>query len=104
MSVSHGLALCLDACGGSYVKLAKAAGVRLGQVDDWINHGRGRVPAEHVLTLERNLRISRHLIRPDIYPGGGEHWLRLGEGSKFLPSGFGVSHFHGAAPTVEGAR
>lgn len=84
--ISHGLQLALDACNGSYNKLAKAAGVSWNQVAEWVSSKPGHIPAEHVLTLERNLRISRHLLRPDIYPGGGEHWLRLAEGSKFLPN------------------
>lgn len=37
-----------------------------GTVSSWIL--RGRVPAERVLELERLSGVSRHVLRPDLYP------------------------------------
>ena len=37
-----------------------------GTVANWIRAG--RVPAHMVLTIERLTGVSRHLLRPDIYP------------------------------------
>lgn len=50
------------AFGGS-VKLSLAMGMSRATVSAWT-----RVPAEHVLTVERLTGVSRHLLRPDIYP------------------------------------
>jgi len=33
----------------------------------WVQSGK-RLPAEHVLVVEHATGISRHLLRPDIYP------------------------------------
>lgn len=36
----------------------------------WLDEGK-MLPAEHVLTLEAATQISRHDLRPDIYPREG---------------------------------
>lgn len=51
---------------GLQVKIAKALGITRGAVANWWR--RGRVPAERVLDLESLTGISRHDLRPDIYP------------------------------------
>lgn len=51
---------------GLQVKIAKALGITRGAVANWWR--RGRVPAERVLDLEIITGISRHDLRPDIYP------------------------------------
>lgn len=46
--------------------LAEALGIRYQSIQDWLSVG--RVPAERVLAVERVTGISRHELRPDIYP------------------------------------
>lgn len=48
---------------GSPSALAKAIGVKLPSVCCW-----NRVPAQRVLQIEKALGISRHELRPDLYP------------------------------------
>jgi DNA-binding transcriptional regulator YdaS (Cro superfamily) len=62
-----GLQLALDKA-GSQVRLAEICGVSQPTVWGWINKGSGRIPAEYVLLIERELGLSRHVLRPDIYP------------------------------------
>lgn len=52
---------------GGQQKLAAACGVRYQAVQKWVRHG---VPAERVLDIEAATdgKISRHDLRPDIYP------------------------------------
>jgi len=52
---------------GSQTALARVLGVRQGHIHYWL-HRRGRVPAEYVLTIERETGVSRHELRPDVYP------------------------------------
>ena len=54
---------------GSQGKLAAALGYSQPSVSDWVNRS-GRAPAEAVLDIERltDGRVSRHQLRPDIYP------------------------------------
>ena len=47
-------------------KLADELGVRYQSIQDWLSAN--RVPAERVLAVERVTGISRHALRPDIYP------------------------------------
>lgn len=50
---------------GSGSALAKVAGVTPMAVSYWKIRG---VPARHVLTIELATGVSRHELRPDIYP------------------------------------
>lgn len=50
---------------GSQVALAKLLGISPQAITKWVN---GRIPAERVLQIERLTGVSRHLLRPDIYP------------------------------------
>ena len=54
---------------GGQSALAKHLGVSQGCVWNWINRN-NRISAEHVIGIERatNGQISRHDLRPDIYP------------------------------------
>lgn len=47
------------------VDVAGAAGVDKSTVTRWLQH---RIPAERVLDVERITGVSRHELRPDIYP------------------------------------
>lgn len=47
--------------------LARLVGVAQPSVSDWVRR-MGRLPAEHVLKVEQATGVSRHDLRPDIYP------------------------------------
>jgi DNA-binding transcriptional regulator YdaS (Cro superfamily) len=50
-----------EAGGGS--KLAELLGITPAAVSLW-----KQIPVKHVLTIERELGIPRHELRPDVYP------------------------------------
>lgn len=52
---------------GSQSAMARICGVGQPAVWKWLQSGK-RLPAEHVLTVERETGVSKHLLRPDIYP------------------------------------
>ena len=52
---------------GSQSAFARLCGVSQTAVWKWLQSGK-RLPAEHVLTVEAETGVSRHLLRPDIYP------------------------------------
>lgn len=47
--------------------MAMVFGVTQPTVNRWLNV-QGRMPAEYVLRAEAHTGVSRHLLRPDIYP------------------------------------
>lgn len=54
---------------GGQTALATSIGVKQTHVWNWLNRDK-RVPAERVIAVEQatNGRVSRHELRPDIYP------------------------------------
>lgn len=64
----EGLKKVLKHVGGQNA-LARLLSVAQPSVYRWV-HNAQRIPAEHVLKIEKALngKISRHEIRPDIYP------------------------------------
>lgn len=52
---------------GSQTAFAKFIGVQQSTVWKWLQCGKP-LPAEYVLKAEQNTGVSRHLLRPDIYP------------------------------------
>jgi DNA-binding transcriptional regulator YdaS (Cro superfamily) len=52
---------------GTQTKLAKLIGVRQSNISNWLYRDK-KIPAEHVLAIEKVTGISRHVLRPDIYP------------------------------------
>lgn len=52
---------------GSQSALARLLGVSQPSVSDWVRRA-GRLPPEHVLSVEAATGVSRHVLRPDIYP------------------------------------
>jgi DNA-binding transcriptional regulator YdaS (Cro superfamily) len=52
---------------GSQSAYARLCGVSQTAVWKWLQSGK-RLPAEHVLNVENETGVSRHLLRPDIYP------------------------------------
>lgn len=63
---------------GSQSALARLCGVSQAAVWKWLDTG-APLPAEHVLTVEAATGVSRHQLRPDIYP------LGLQDGHPFKP-------------------
>lgn len=51
---------------GTQAKLADLIGKTQGHISTWLR--RGYVPAELVLTIEHQTGVSRHELRPDLYP------------------------------------
>ena len=56
----------VEAVGGQ-TALATAVGVKQTHIWNWLNRDK-RVPAERVIAVEQATGISRHELRPDIYP------------------------------------
>lgn len=52
---------------GSQEELAEKLGIGQTAISNWIRKT-GRVPAERVLALEAISGVSRHDLRPDLYP------------------------------------
>lgn len=46
--------------------MGRLLGVKQPSVWKWLRRGKA-LPAEHVLTVERETGISRHDLRPDVY-------------------------------------
>ncbi len=62
-------AAILEACerAGGQTALARCLGLKSqGSVSNWI--ARSRVPVDHVLAIEAETGVSRHELRPDLYP------------------------------------
>lgn len=55
----------MEAVGGR-AALAEKCGVRYQAVEKWVRLD--RVPAERVLQIEAATGVSRHELRPDLYP------------------------------------
>ncbi|MGA0561725.1 transcriptional regulator [Ancylobacter sp. VNQ12] len=67
MAHAPGLVRAIEAI-GSQEALGKALGVGQSLISYWLNHSRRGVPAERVLDVERVTGVSRHDLRPDLYP------------------------------------
>lgn len=80
---------------GSQSAMARHLGVSQPSVSDWVRR-MGRIPPEHVLAVEAATGISRHVLRPDIYPiedtasPGPQPGVTSPAGSEFQAAG-GVS-------------
>ena len=48
--------------------MARLCGVKQPSVFNWLNRAVPVLPAEYVLTVEAATGVSRHDLRPDIYP------------------------------------
>lgn len=77
---------------GSQAALARIAGVSPTAVWKWCQSSK-RMPAEFVLKAEAATGVSRHLLRPDIYPVEVPHappaWYGVdrGEGHDYFQNG-----------------
>lgn len=54
-------------CVGSQSAMGRLLGLSQASVSKWVRLKKP-LPAEHVLTVERATGISRHDLRPDLYP------------------------------------
>ena len=72
---------------GGQSALARICGKSQPAVWKWLQSSK-RLPAEHVIAVEAATRISRHALRPDIYPPEypSQHSLR-GDVSSVAPGG-----------------
>lgn len=52
---------------GSQSALARAIGVTQAHIWNWLNRNK-KVPASQVIKIEKAVGVSRHDLRPDIYP------------------------------------
>lgn len=52
---------------GTQLAMANLLGITQGAVSKWLKEGK-HLPAEHVLKVEAATGISRHDLRPDLYP------------------------------------
>lgn len=66
LSSNRALQAAIDAL-GSQGALAELVGVGQPAVSKWVRKGQS-LPAEYVLLVERRTGVSRHDLRPDIYP------------------------------------
>lgn len=53
---------------GSQSELARRIGVKQSHIWNWLHRGKRTIPAEFVIPIEQETGISRHKLRPDIYP------------------------------------
>jgi DNA-binding transcriptional regulator YdaS (Cro superfamily) len=60
--ISCGLALAIEAAGGSKYALAKRLGIKAQSINDW-----AQVPPGRVLQIERLIGVSRQKLRPDLF-------------------------------------
>lgn len=65
--MENALAKAVEVAGGQSALAAKL-GVKQGHIWYWLNKHPNGVPAEYVLPIERETGVSRHDLRPDIYP------------------------------------
>lgn len=63
---TDGLDTAIQKAGGQ-TELAKLLGVRQSHISNWKNRNK-RIPAGRVLEIERVTGVSRHELRPDLYP------------------------------------
>lgn len=56
------------ATAGSQLRLARSIGTTQSRVSYWLVKSRNGVSAEFVLPIERVTGVSRHELRPDLYP------------------------------------
>ena len=52
---------------GDQVRFGALCGVTQSAVSKWVAKGDG-LPAEHAIKVEKATKVSRHDLRPDIYP------------------------------------
>ena len=66
LSPFQALQMAVQRAGGQ-AATSRICGVSQPAVWKWLQSGK-RLPAEHVLAVEAETGVSKHLLRPDIYP------------------------------------
>lgn len=56
---------------GGQAKLARLIGVSQGRMQNWVTRDQTAPAAEKVIDIEKATGVSRHELRPDIYPKEG---------------------------------
>jgi DNA-binding transcriptional regulator YdaS (Cro superfamily) len=56
------------AIAGGQAQLAALIGKKQGQIYFWLRRAKKGVPGETVLAIEKVTGVSRHDLRPDLYP------------------------------------
>ena len=79
---------------GGQTALARLVGRDQSTVHDWLRIDKP-LPAEHVLAVEAATGISRHDLRPDIYPREEEPHAAAGEEGSGLVGGSSASAVQG---------
>ncbi|RYG75683.1 MAG: hypothetical protein EON59_17960 [Alphaproteobacteria bacterium] len=76
---------------GSQLAFERITGVRQQNVSNWLRRG-ALLPAEHVIRTEQATGISRHDLRPDIYPVD-QHPSSAHIATTLVRDGKGEAHF-----------
>lgn len=84
---------------GSQAELARIAGVSTTAVWKWVQSSK-RVPAEFVLKIEAATGVSRHDLRPDIYPREVMTDRHVGARFGGVDRHAGFDPVHGAHPSA----
>jgi len=79
--------------------MADAFGVSQPTIWRWLNQSK-QMPAAHVLTAERLTGVSRHDLRPDIYPREAMVDRHIGARFAGVDRHAGFDPVHGAYPTA----
>lgn len=74
---------------GTQAAMAEARGVSQPTVWRWLNQSK-QLPAEHVLGVEEDTGVSRHHLRPDIYPVEQTRFTGVDQGAGARPSYSGM--------------
>lgn len=88
---------------GSQSAFAKFLGVSQPSVWAWIAKGKP-LPAEHVLKTEARTGISRHELRPDLYPVDGEASLVAGGPQEWPLPPISIAGLSPAVPEADSQR
>lgn len=67
MTPQQALERAISIAGGQTALADRIGGIKQGHVWHWL-HKSKRVSAEHVIAVEAATGVSRHNLRPDIYP------------------------------------
>ncbi len=84
---------------GSQAEIARIAGVSTTAVWKWVQSSK-RVPAEFVLKIEAATGVSRHDLRPDIYPRETMTDRHVGARFAGVDRHAGLDPVHGGYPTA----
>lgn len=82
---THPLQKAIDLA-GSQSELARRVGVKQQHVWKWLNRNKRGVPGEYVIPIEEATGVSRHELRPDLYPPSDTTENKNGSGRHGAPA------------------